>query len=101
MHGSFVSVIDKIQYKFFRICAAWLVFSFIFVVILGWLPYESPLFGLYFSWAVIPLFKFGADALMKLFNMKPKPIYTVLLCSMLFINIAAMFDIAAFINALS
>ncbi len=96
-----VGVIVKIKDKFFRICAAWLVFSFIFVVILGWLPYESPLFGLYFSWAVIPLFKFGADALMKLFNMKPKPIYTVLLCSMLFINIAAMFDIAAFINTLS
>lgn len=58
----FLSNIKKDQYKIF---IYWVVFLFFLFMVIGFSVYHGPLFALYFSWAFIPLFVSGVEALFR------------------------------------
>ena len=85
------------MYKRQRIAFLWIIFSIVLFVVLNWAPHESPLFGILFSWALIPLFKLGVDWLIKKWGMHKKIVYGVILSVMLMINLAVLPDIHKFL----
>ncbi len=52
----FIANRRKTEFIFFLY---WLIFMFVLFVVIAWSPFLSPLFALYFSWAIIPLFTAG------------------------------------------
>ena len=77
------------------------LFSFVLFVGLNWAVYEAPLFSVYFSWAIIPLFVLGLDHILKLVHLKKnlyKYVYIVIIVFMLYKNIPIILDIFKFIN---
>lgn len=93
-----IGAIKKIREKknaYLAFCIACL-FSVVLFVVLNWAVYESPLFSICFSWAIIPLVCAGIDVILEKVNIKDKnriyiyiPITFVVLC----INIYRIIDI--------
>jgi len=85
----------KIYYSFL----SGFIFSILLFVLFTWSTYESPLFSICFSWALIPLFIFGLERIYELFKINKnynKYIYGILLITMLIINISQMINIYDF-----
>lgn len=78
---------------FIKICSIWVAFSGVLFILLNWSTQESPLFNIYFSWAIIPLFVMGIDYLIKKIKLNPKFVYSVLLAFMIIINVSTMLNI--------
>lgn len=84
--------------KYVKICALWLVFAFVLFVLLQWSPHESPLFSIYFSWALILLALRGMDGLIEECRWKEKYVYGGVLVVMTIINAMAILDINRFLK---
>ncbi len=93
-----IGVIAKRKELFTKISFCWFIFAFILFVILKWASYESPLFALYFSWAIIPLFVAGLNYIIQKLKWNKKYVYCILMIIMILINVTTMFDIYNFIS---
>ncbi len=85
---------------FVKIATVWSIFALILFVILNWSTQETPLFTIYFSWAIIPLFVMGLDFIIKKLKMNPKIIYGIIMIFITVINIITIFDIQDFLTKL-
>lgn len=83
---------------FVKISAIWSVFAFGLFVVLNWSVKETPLFTIYFSWAIIPLFVMGMDFIIEKMKMKPQIIYGIIMIFMMVINAITMFDIQNYLT---
>lgn len=83
---------------FVKICTMWTLFSFILFVVLKWAVQESPLFIIYFSWAVIPLFIMGLEYILSKIKINNNVVCVMMNSLMFAINIATILDIGKFIN---
>ncbi len=95
-----VAIIGAIKNRkklFVKLATIWFSFGFVLLCILNWTPDEAPLFSLYFSWAIIPLFVLGMDFLLKKFKINTKVAYTVFILYITVINMATLTDIAKYL----
>ena len=81
---------------FSKICLFWIAFSFVLFIILNWSVFETPLFSIYFAWAIIPMFVVGLDYIIKKLKFNRIVIYTIFLISISIVNICMLFDIYNF-----
>lgn len=82
--------------KIYNICSLWVLFAFVLFVALNWAPYETPLFAIIFSWAIIPLFVKGLDFMISKAKIKPMIAYGGIGVMMLAVNITVLMDIDRF-----
>lgn len=73
-----IGIITHRKELYIKTCIGWLVFSFILVVVLQWSVSESPLFSLYFAWALIPAVKYGIDYLIGKLKLNYKILYRLM-----------------------
>lgn len=97
-----IAIIKNRKTLFVKICSVWVIFSFVLFVILNWSTQETPLFTIYFSWAIIPLFIMGLDFILeKLKNrLNPKTVYGCMTVYIAIINVATMLEIQNFLAML-
>lgn len=74
-----------------RISAGWMLFSVILIVIAGWSITESPLFAIYFSWALMILVQNGLFCFRKVFP--EKPMFIACCAIMLAFNASTTFQV--------
>lgn len=84
--------------QFIRACTVWLAFAAVFIFVLRWSVHESPLFSIYFSWALIPLFQRGIQFLIDRLHLPERISYSFLLLAMLAVNVAQMVNIGIFLR---
>lgn len=96
-----IGAVSHWKERLVRICSLWAVFSVILFVLLNWSPHESPLFAIYFSWAFLPLVKYGVDVLAERLHISTKAAYITMIVAMLFVNIAAMAEIHQYLLSAS
>lgn len=82
---------------FVKISSVWVAFSTVLFMVLNWSTHETPLFTIYFSWAIIPLFIMGLDVIVKKLKINSKVVYSFILGIMVIINIVTMLDINTFL----
>lgn len=85
---------------FVKFCTLWLVGAAALIIMVQWAVPESPLFGVYFFWALVPLFQKGFQALVEQFRWKERAAYCALLIPMFILNLINMLDIASFLKTL-
>lgn len=78
----------------YRVFTVWTLCSILIFVVISWSPEEAPLFNLYFSWAVIPLFVYAFERIIRKLSLPEKPIKIALLLLMGCINISTIAYIA-------
>lgn len=83
---------------FTKLCIAWSIFAVILFMVLNWSTHETPLFAIYFSWAMIPLFVMGIDKVVEKLKVNPKIVYITITSIITVINICTMFDIQKFLQ---
>lgn len=93
-----IGAIVKRKELFVKISAIWSVFAFGLFVVLNWSVKETPLFTIYFSWTIIPLFVMGMDFIIEKLKMKPQIIYGIIMIFMMVINAITMFDIQNYLT---
>ncbi|MGN0299520.1 MAG: hypothetical protein ACI4C1_10140 [Lachnospiraceae bacterium] len=81
---------------FIQTSVLWLTFSFILVVVIQWSVKESPLFSLYFTWALLPAVKYGMDYLIDHLKVRPALFYGIITAFMLLLDIIDLSRILAF-----
>ena len=72
----------------------WYLFAFVLFVGIKWSIHESPLFSFYFSWAIIPLFVYGIDNILRLLRIKQKYhkyVYLGLILIIFIINVSVLY----------
>ena len=77
------------------------VFSFVLFILMGWDVHESPLFAICFSFAIIPLFIYSLEKILKKLKVNDKYnkyIYISLLIIMTLVNIPEIVNIYNYIN---
>ncbi len=98
--GLIILVISIVGFAFNRknkicqICFYWLCIAFVLFVGLKWYCFEAPLFNLYFSWAVIPLFVAGIEKICKKYK---NTIYISLIASMILVNTIGLINMISLI----
>ena len=77
----------------------WYLYSFVIFIMLKWSIHESPLFSVYFSWAIIPLLVYGMDTIFDYFQLeKAKQYFWILMIAITFIiNMRTIIDIYHFL----
>ncbi len=96
-----IGIIYSHKELFTRLCTVWLIFSFVFFMVLNWSTIESPIFNIYFAWAIIPMLKKGIDCIfIRYMRINPKIVYGFLIFLMLYANILSCIDIEIFLNKL-
>ena len=95
-----IGIIKNRKNLFAQISSIWLLFSAILFILLNWSTHETPLFTIYFSWSIIPLFVMGLDFIIQKAKLNKKVIYGLILTFITIINIATMFDINNFLLTL-
>lgn len=85
---------------FVKISVTWSIFAVILFTLLNWSTHETPLFAIYFSWAIIPLFVMGIDWIINKIKANPKIVYTTIMGIIVIVNIATIFDIQKFLQTL-
>lgn len=96
-----IGIVSNRKKNFIKFCTIQLLISFLIFVCFKWSPHESPLFSIYFSWAIIPILKEGIDCLLvKILGISEKVVYGVLIPIMFIINTLAIIDISIFLKGL-
>ena len=95
-----IGIIKNRKSLFVKGCTIWTIFSFILFIIFKWSPHTSPLFTIYFSWAIIPLFVMGLEYVFDKLKINKKTGYVILMFLMLVVNITTMLDISKFLAIL-
>lgn len=91
-----LGVFIKRKEFFSKICLFWILFSFVLFVGLNWSVFETPLFSVYFAWAIIPMFVIGMDYLINKLKLNRIFIYTVFLLLITIVNVTMIFSIYNF-----
>lgn len=84
-----------------QFCAIWLAGAFVLLTVFQWSVDESPLFSVYFGWAVLVLFQKGMETVIEKLRWNEKTVYCAILIPMLAVNLTNMIDIGLFLKALS
>lgn len=92
-----IGIISNRKKLFVKIASIWNIFAFVLFAILNWSPQESPLFSIYFSWSLVPLFVMGIDFIINKLKLNRNVVYGILVFFILIINITTMFDIQNFL----
>lgn len=92
-----VGMIRNRKNLFVKISSVWIIFSFVLFVIFNWSTQETPLFTIYFSWAMIPLFIMGLDFMLEKVKANPKIVYGFIIGYMAIVNIETMLEIQNFL----
>lgn len=87
--------------RFTRVCAVWTVVPVILFCAVKWSVDESPLFGLYFAWAFLHLFRRGFQVILEKLRLNEKIAYGCLIVSMLAVNLSTLIDIGKFLRTLA
>lgn len=95
-----IGIVTNKKSLFVKISSIWSAFAFVLFVGLNWSPHETPLFNIYFSWSLIPLFVMGMDFIIEKLDLNRKMIYGILFGVMLIINITTILDIQNFLFTL-
>lgn len=85
---------------FVKSCSIWSIFSIVLFVVLNWSTQESPLFNIYFHWALIPLFVMGLDYLINKLKVNRRVVYGVICFIMLSINLVSIIEVGKFLTVL-
>ena len=99
--GIVLGGIYKKREWFNGVCIIWVMFSIVLFVILNWTPYESPLFSILFSWAIIPLFVNGVDSFIHRIHVKREWVYSAILAFIIVRNVMTLVDINHFLACVS
>ncbi len=94
--GAFISY----RKPFMRLCTVWMGISILLFGFFQWSVQESPLFSIYFAWAVIPLFQAGFQYIIEKLHWKEQIAYYSILVPMFVINVLNIIDIANFLKRL-
>lgn len=86
--------------RFVRICAVWAAVSAVLFCGVQWGVDESPLFGLYFAWAFLPLFQKGFQFILEKLRWNERIAYGCLLASMFVVNLSTLIHIGKFFRTL-
>ncbi len=92
-----IGIIKNRKELFGKITVAWMIFSAILFMILNWSTHQTPLFAIYFSWAIIPNFVEGLDFIIEKIKGNSKLIYMILISFIIIVNATTMFDITKFL----
>ena len=84
--------------QFIRTCTVWLVVAAALIFVFRWSVHESPLFSIYFSWALIPLFQRGVQFLIDRLRLPERVSYSFLLITMLAVNVAQLVTIGIYLR---
>ena len=71
----------------------WSVFLAILFMILNWSIHESPLFNIYFAWAIIPATILGMEKIFEYFKLNKKVAYYSIISIISIINITSIVQI--------
>ena len=93
-----VGIVVNRKEHFVRICAIWLICGLVLFVVFQWSVHASPLFSIYFSWAIIPLIQKGLQFLSEKMHWKEKLVYACVLFPMLIVNVINVMDIGIFLK---
>lgn len=95
-----IGIIKNRNEIFVKISTIWSMFAFVLFVILNWSVHESPLFNIYFSWSLIPLFVMGLDFVIEKFKLNRKYVYGTIILLMFIVNISTMISIQNYLFTL-
>lgn len=82
---------------FTRLCGIWFVAAPILFIVIRWSVDESPLFGLYFSWAFISLFQKGLRFIARKIHWNERMVFAAVSCLMLIANTVNMAHIIGYL----
>lgn len=91
-------IVSKKDY-FVKFCTIWIIFAVVLFFMFQWSVHESPLFSIYFSWALIPMFQRGLQFIVDKLEWNEKVVYGTILISMLVVNILNIVDIGIFLKS--
>lgn len=86
--------------KFYKICSIWLILPFFMFLIMNLVPFETPLFAIFFSWALIPLFVKGLDQIIEFVKISKKIAYGIVCGIVGSINIMNIIQIVSFLYSI-
>ena len=95
--GAFVNRQDH----FTRACAIWVGVSAVLFCAVQWSVDESPLFGLYFAWAFLPLFQKGVQFILEKLRLNERIAYGFLIAAMFVVNLSVLIDIGKFFRTIA
>lgn len=95
---SIIGIITHIRELYIKTSICWLAFSFVLVVIVQWSVSESPLFSLYFAWALIPTVKYGIDYFINKLKLNYKIVYRTFCLLMVVIAFIDLSGIQVFLE---
>ncbi len=95
----FLGFLMNLKDRFTQICFVWAGVSVILFCVFQWSVIESPLFGIYFAWALISLFQKGFQAILEKFHWKEQTAYCCILFPMLAVNLLLLIDIGKCLSA--
>lgn len=95
---SIMGIIVNRRENFVKVCTVWLSFAFLLFTVFQWSVHESPLFSIYFSWAIIPLFQKGLQYMIDKFHWQERLVYVPLLLVMLVVNVLDIVNIGMFLK---
>lgn len=64
--------------RFYRLCTGWLFVPFFMFLAMNLVPNETPVFAIFFSWALVPLFVKGIDKLTSIIEVSKKVMYAII-----------------------
>lgn len=95
-----IGVVAEHKDSFVKLCTVWTAAGFILLGVFQWGVWESPLFSIYFAWALVPLFQKGLQCLVDGLNWREEIFYPVVLTTLLIVNAWALLDIGGFLTTL-
>lgn len=86
--------------SFVRLCAVWTAVGAVLFGVVQWGVGESPLFSVYFGWALLALFQKGLQWIAGKLRWREGVVYPAVLAVMLVVNAWTMMDIGLFLKTL-
>lgn len=96
-----VGAVLKRKEYFYRLCAMWAGFAVVMVCVFRWAPDVSPLFGLCFLWAFLPLACAVVERLRSKAGIGPAPVYCAMAAVMACLDVAELSRMLPFVAGLT
>lgn len=90
---SLIGIISNYKMDYSKYLIVWSVFLAILFMILNWSIHESPLFNIYFAWAIIPATILGIEKIFEYFKLNKKVAYYSIISIISIINITSIVQI--------
>lgn len=95
-----IGMVAERRDSFVRLCAVWTAVGVVLFGVVQWGVGESPLFSIYFGWALLVLFQKGLQWIAGKLRWREETVYPAVLAVMLVVNVWAMMDIGRFLKTL-